>query len=332
MSVKQIVEISDHSGDGHDRLHQQYKDPLPSLSVPSIGPDLVTGWRGLLNALIVPAQEFEDIANKMLNERGISTGAGVNLDRIGQIVGIDRGGRDDAGYSPLIVGQIAANNSDTTARDLLVIATILIGPSLRDLVIKENFPAKATIDYLAELQFTVDASNKDLTTQIDLGGGSPALPVVLTEGQYFPHELRDLISQLVTAAWRTATGNPNLPLLGVDFTATRQFQFNFDTYTGGLAEPAILWGTAAPLYGYSDGQLISTTAALGDPIAGPDVDDEALASALDSAKAAGVEIVPESVELGNYFGFFGDIESIGWGVLQTPVITIGGGTYSTLIP
>lgn len=323
MTVKQIVEITDHSLDGYNRLQQQYKDPPATLSIPSIGPGLFNGWRGLLNAFIVPAQEFETIANKMLNERGITTSEGVNLDRIGEIVGVDRAGNTDEVYVTLIVGQIAENNSDTTARDLLAIATILIGPDLRDLSIKEIFPAKAVLDFLAEVQFAITSANNAFTVQVDLGGGSPLLPVILPDGDYFPHELRDLASDLIAVAW----GEP----IVVDFTGSRQFQFNIDTVPV-LVDPAINWGTAGPLYGFTDGQTISVTTS-GTPIAGPEFNSQSLADALDSAKAAGVGIDAEAVSLGNYFGFSNDGESLGFGALVDlpPEVVIGGGTYSTLI-
>lgn len=310
MTVKQIVEITDHSGDGHGRLHQQYKDPTPTLEVASIDPSaeeppIVTGWRALLNAFIVPAQEFETIANKMLNERAIRTAEGVNLDRIGQIVGIDRGGASDESYSNLLVGQIAANNSNATARDLLGIATILLGEDLRNLSINEIFPAKTRIDYLAEIQFTVDEFSDYLEVQTDYPS-SPLLPITLAHGLFFPHELITSIEAAIEAAW----GEP----ITVDFTALREYQFNVANVPN-LVNPAIVWNNAAPNFGFQSNALIVNDNRTGAPVAGPTIDALAVQAALEQAKAAGVDVQSQAIALGTVFVFSNDNGGLGWGSL-----------------
>jgi len=321
MTVKQIVEITDHSSDGHDRLHQQYKDPGGTLSVPSIGPDLVTGWRAILNAFILPSQEFETIANKMLNERGIGNAEGVNLDRIGQIVGIGRGGSSDEDYANLIVGQIAANNSDSTARDLLGIATIILGDNLRSLTLVESFPAKALIDYISEIYFTIDETNNYLEVQTDGGGVSPLLPVTLTQGSYFPYELASIVSGQIETAW----GEP----IGVTFTSLREFQFEVGTVPN-LPDPTITFRSAGPLYGFAVDQVISSTVT-GSPVAGPNTDEIAVQDSLEQAKAAGVDISSQSVPPGTFFGFSNDNDSLGWSSSFDTFFTISApGTNFTL--
>lgn len=145
MTVKSILPILDHADVAVSRLPQQYKDP--SKKYPAFWqPELASGWEGLIQSLVSPAQNFETIANEMLNERGLTTSEGVNLDRIGQIVGQDRQGLDDTAYLATIGAQIAENNSNGTADELLSISQVLLGDDFISAEIKEMFPAKATID------------------------------------------------------------------------------------------------------------------------------------------------------------------------------------------
>ncbi len=145
MTVKAITPITDHADVAISRLPQQYKDA--SAKYPAFWQaEPASGWEGLLQSLISPAQGFETIANEMLNERSLTTSVGVNLDRIGQIVGQDRQGLDDAAYLGTISAQIAENNSDGTANELLAITEALLADDFISVEIKELFPAKAVID------------------------------------------------------------------------------------------------------------------------------------------------------------------------------------------
>jgi hypothetical protein len=145
MTVKSITPITDHADVAISRLPQQYKDA--SAKYPAFWQaEPASGWEGLLQSFISPAQGFETIANQMLNERSLTTSEGVNLDRIGQIVGQDRQGLDDASYLGTIGAQIAENNSDGTANELLAIAEALLADDFISVEIKEMFPAKAVID------------------------------------------------------------------------------------------------------------------------------------------------------------------------------------------
>lgn len=319
MTVKSITEITDHAGVALSRLPQQYKDAIKKY--PAFWqPGLASGWEGLLQSFISPAQNFETIANEMLNERGLLTGEGVNLDRIGQIVGQSRDGLDDDAYRGTITAQIAENNSDGTAANLLAIADLLLGPELRDLSIREFYPAKARIEYFVENQYTIDGTNDFVQVEADFGVSGP-VDITLLSGDYFPTELLTLFED----AFLVALGSP----IQVSWDAgARTFTFHLDDVA--TANAGIIWGSAGDLYGFPPPVSISSTTT-GAAISGLNYNSEAVLNALESAKLAGVDISIELIVLGNYFGFSNDTEALGFGALDGGVL-IGGGNYSTLIP
>jgi len=115
MAIKQIVNNDKHIAEAIDRLPQQYKDAPKTYSGGT-----ESGWEGLIRSFSLNAQSLEDIMQSMLDQRGLDTAVGVNLDRIGQIVGEERLGRNDADYLSSILGKIAENNSDGTAKDIIL--------------------------------------------------------------------------------------------------------------------------------------------------------------------------------------------------------------------
>lgn len=145
MSVEQITEITDHAADAVDRLPQVYKDAPKTWTGFWAGTPDATAWETVLRAFAGPAQDLETVMNSMLNERDLDSAEGVNLDRIGQIVGEPRQGDTDEVYRDRIIGQIAENNSDGTAANLIDITTIQVDDELEDLIVFEAFPAKVRI-------------------------------------------------------------------------------------------------------------------------------------------------------------------------------------------
>lgn len=141
MAVKDVTEIADHAGDAVDRLPQRYKDPAKTWTGFWAGNPQATAWETVIRAFSGPAQEIESIMQSMLSGRTLSGSTGVNLDRIGQIVGEERQGRVDDDYRTAIYAQIAENNSDTTARDLLNIVALFVDDELDNVKIGETFPA-----------------------------------------------------------------------------------------------------------------------------------------------------------------------------------------------
>jgi hypothetical protein len=164
MTVKSVEKITDHLLRARKRLPQQYKDATGKFAV-SWDSEQVSGWYGILDSFSRRAQEMEDVMYEMLTERGINTAEGINLDRIGEILGVSREGLTDALYLDAIFAQIIANNSDATARDLLSVVQLIVGDDLRLLNLIEDFPAKVTLNYLAENYFVIDSSNQNISVR-----------------------------------------------------------------------------------------------------------------------------------------------------------------------
>jgi hypothetical protein len=310
MAVKEIEPIDNHIELAIDRLPQQYKDASAKYN-PTYSEESLSGWESFLHSFVAPAQDMENIMIDMLNERGLTTAEGVNLDRIGQIVGIDRQGLPDDEYQIQLIGQIAANNSNTTGDDLLGITAILIGVNVPKIVqIRELFPAKFEIEYKADQTFTVDSSNNSFIVTTDVGGGSTPIPFTIPAGDYFPFELDKLLQD----SFLTATGAP----LIVSFNANRTYTINVASTP--LPDPALDMDTAGPLYGFLVSEVI-TTDATGAAVEGPDIDPNALDDALEAAKAAGVGFQILQTQFGNVFGFDNDPSVLGYAALLSP------GTY-----
>jgi len=165
MTVKSITQITDHQELADSRLPAQYAE-APGKYPNFLGADDISGWTGTLYSFTQPAQDLENIMISMLNERGLTTSVGVNLDRIGQIVGQDRQGNNDEDYLSIIGAQIAENNSDGTADELLSISKVLLGDQFISIEIKEGFPATAIIDIEVTDPITTPNNNEAVAAAI----------------------------------------------------------------------------------------------------------------------------------------------------------------------
>ena len=117
MAVKEIVPIEDHIGEAIDRLPYKFRDKEKKYPNP-LGGDNLTGWESFITAFVKPVQEFEDLCNSILNSLNLENASGVALDRIGELVGIDREGRTDEEYRNAIYIQIGALNSEGRYADI----------------------------------------------------------------------------------------------------------------------------------------------------------------------------------------------------------------------
>ena len=303
MTVKSVEHITDHALQGIARLRQLYKDATPKYDV-TWKAEKATGWEAMLYAFIKPAQTLEDTLQSMLTERGLQTAEGVNLDKIGEIVGADRQGLPDPEYQTIIVAQIAANNSDTTATNLMGIIEILLDELLQLVTIQEEFPAAAILDYQIDIQYTIDGTNDLIGFEADYGV-SGEVQVNLTHGDYYPYEL----VQMLQDEFQTALGQALL----VTFNGDRTYSVFLDSVPV-LAAPAIYWNTAGPVWGFAASTETFHTKT-GSPVESPAYSPDAINDAIQAAKAAGVRIDLKQVSYENYFGFEGDPSALPYGVL-----------------
>lgn len=140
-----FIQIFNHVQQGLNRLITQYQQ--------------ATNLQGLLSAYIEQVQTIENALVGMNTLRYLSGAQGVQLDNIGQIVGITRPpGASDATYYNLILGQIKINTSDGQPEQVIQLFLLLTGAAyvilyegwLADIVLESQYqiPNQATADEL----------------------------------------------------------------------------------------------------------------------------------------------------------------------------------------
>jgi hypothetical protein len=109
------TQINNHVQQALNRLLQQYQG-LPNIT-------------GLLTALVTQIQDIENGLYPVDQYRQLAYAFGIQLDNLGTIIGIPRNGLPDSEYFVLLLGEIAQNNSDTTAPTMLNIVQTLFQAS-----------------------------------------------------------------------------------------------------------------------------------------------------------------------------------------------------------
>jgi hypothetical protein len=105
------TKITTHVQDALDRLLEQYK----------YRPQYVA----FFTAFLQHVQKLEDALFPLDQYRQLAFAYGLQLDKLGEIIGQARNGLNDIDYLVLLLGTIAENNSDTTAPSMLTIVQTL---------------------------------------------------------------------------------------------------------------------------------------------------------------------------------------------------------------
>ena len=105
---------------------------------------------GLVRALALQAQEVEDATWPMFLET-IETSEGVQLDRLGHLVGQTRGGRTDGALRIWIKARVLLNRSSGSAEQILALFSALTATTGVPLVNEEQFPAAFVLRALGPL-------------------------------------------------------------------------------------------------------------------------------------------------------------------------------------
>lgn len=106
--------ISDHIARAKNRLIEQYR-----------GKSKV---EGVIEAVVAPIQDIEDVLEQLKLERWIETAIGVQLDKIGRIVGAEREiGQTDDDFRLVVKAQIIMNLNQGTPEEIIAAAKFFIG-------------------------------------------------------------------------------------------------------------------------------------------------------------------------------------------------------------
>jgi len=139
--------IANHCQLALDRLAEQYKNQ-PNLA-------------NVICTFVQQLQELEFAFQDLILGFDLDTASGVQLDGIGEIVGISRNSPDDSVYRNDIINQIGINNSNGTAED--VINFVKLKTNATSIDYSEIHPAKLRLDI--ETDFSNITSNLLQTTE-----------------------------------------------------------------------------------------------------------------------------------------------------------------------
>lgn len=126
-----LVQITDHVDRATARLLQQYRDAT------------APGVQEVVQALAFEVQDIEDALFKILDETTLSAAVGLNLERLGALVGQARNGMADETYWLWIQTRIKANKCSGSIDQILEIFMLLNSGATLQFV--EQFPAAFTL-------------------------------------------------------------------------------------------------------------------------------------------------------------------------------------------
>lgn len=139
-----LTEITDYVARARARVLQQYREKTVLMA--------------LVGELALAAQAIETSLFDVIEQTTIGTSTGAWLDRLGALVGEERGGEGDVLYRRYIRARVQANTSEGTFEDLIAVITEWYGSAFPSLIITE--PGRANV--------LIDLNSPDVTqTQVD---------------------------------------------------------------------------------------------------------------------------------------------------------------------
>ncbi len=135
-----VDQITDHGDRAKSLLPEQFKSK--------------TNLDKLLDILAVHIQENETVLFDLLTNRSLTTAIGAQLDGLGQILGEERLGRNDADYRAALNVRITINLSSGTPDTMIDVFAALTNASL--VTFNEIFPA--TVHLIAQGVTSVPAN------------------------------------------------------------------------------------------------------------------------------------------------------------------------------
>jgi len=104
-----------------------------------------------LRSYLQQVQELQDATWEVIEERYLDVAVGVQLDILGEIVGLRREGLSDTLYRDALFLQIRINRSFGTPVDVLEITRLFLGPGFPTIGYEEHKPATIILIFLQNL-------------------------------------------------------------------------------------------------------------------------------------------------------------------------------------
>lgn len=95
--------------------------------------------RGLVKSVLVNLQEVDDVALQIRDNTGILTAVGAQLDVLGKLIGLLRGGLSDEEYRQQLLVEISINRATGSPESILNMLRLVTGSNL--VTITESYPA-----------------------------------------------------------------------------------------------------------------------------------------------------------------------------------------------
>ena len=118
-----LTEITDYVARARARVLHQYKEK----------PSLVA----FIGELALTVQAIETALFDVIEQTTIGTSTGAWLDRLGDLVGEERGGEGDVLYRRYILARVQANTSEGTFEDIIAVITAWWGSAFPVLILTE---------------------------------------------------------------------------------------------------------------------------------------------------------------------------------------------------
>lgn len=134
MSLKELEFKTDYAPEIIALLYSQFNDP-----------ENKENWQKLIRALTKSRNEIEAVMKDLYTQRSLETAIGEQLDRLGQIIGLPRNGRNDADYREALRLQIRINRG--SGEPELLIEALLFFTGSDTVWLQEVYPA-ALIAYI----------------------------------------------------------------------------------------------------------------------------------------------------------------------------------------
>lgn len=136
----------------------------------------LTDFQKFIKVFADELNELEFVAADLKNLRSINTATGAQLDIIGEIVGLARGGSDDNTYRTLLRAKVAQNVSNGEPENVIALIKLLTASD--NIAYTENYPAAYCVH--------VDGANIPINLRPGVEAGSPAGVQVCVTSQFDP--------------------------------------------------------------------------------------------------------------------------------------------------
>lgn len=134
-----------------DHQESAYEKVVPNLKQPN--------FLALVDILAAKVQEIEDANFEIIDKTSISTSTGIQLDRLGEVLGVEREGRGDELYRTAIRNAVFEKAKHGGINDLIAVARIQI-PQAVTVKIDEYYPN--TVLIFVEVIDQTSVASRDL--------------------------------------------------------------------------------------------------------------------------------------------------------------------------